>query len=262
MINDTRTILLNEAGPRVGTKSIPGDEYIPAFTVIDLSQALKPVDRVLYGANPDYEGKVYRITQYMKILHNSGYEDYVLSSDPRITYDPYGVTVAEDNVANFQNGTYDTSYVLGGNDISIIGSWPEGGEFGRVTHSWQIQSVSGTSILVVNDATGESALYETLTGTKLLPGSELRISINTQPLPVGRTWTAVYKTRPLPDIGVIVASLRALPDSSLSAVFGAPGRTEPLASFYALFRNHPMTAQQLAGFLLAYNEALRSLRKV
>ena len=261
MLNNIRTILLNTNGKRQASSSIAGDEYIPPYTAVELPERLKVVDHILFGGKPDYEGRVYRITQYMKIMHGSGYEDHILTPDPRITYDPHGVTGdPADGIATFENSNYDRGGVAGGNDFTVLGTWDAGGADGRVVTTWKVAAVTSTSLLITNDQTKEFVAYDSLGGTKVLPGSTLRLAVNTQPLTANKLWTVSYRSRPQPDIGNIVASLQAAPNAVKAEVFGTDTGVEPVRTYHHLFTKNPMLPQQLTGFLLAYARRLNLLR--
>lgn len=249
MINHARTLLLNVTGPRNPSAAIPGDEYIPAFMSADLSDRLRTVYDVLFGGNPDYSGRVYRVTEFMKIIHASGYDSYVYDLGPRITYDTGGVTTPVAAVANFKNGYY-TSSVTGGREFGVTGTWTAAGYDGRVNHSWLITAITSDTLSIENLRTHVSYVTE-LNAVKILPGSDLRLTTTVTALTPGQQWTAAYSARPKPSLGVILASLKALPQPVIGTVFGAGARQEPFLTFYNLFTQHAYMPQQLAGFLLA-----------
>ncbi len=79
MVNHVRTLLLNEDGA--------GEEYVPpGYRKAQLPEALQRVRDILFGPSPDRRMLVYRVRQFMAILHSTPLATFVTRADPRITY--------------------------------------------------------------------------------------------------------------------------------------------------------------------------------
>lgn len=85
MINHVRTLLLNQDGD--GAAQGPGEEYTPpSYLAAELPAELQKVRDVLFGASPDRRMLLYRVRQFMAILHSTPLSPFVTMDDPRITY--------------------------------------------------------------------------------------------------------------------------------------------------------------------------------
>jgi hypothetical protein len=246
MINHARTLLLNVSGPRDASIYVPGDVYIPNYTALTLPSSLATIYRILFGAAPDYEGKVYRTAQYMDVLHGTEFQAYVYDLDSRITYDPNDADI-------FEEGLYFP--IASSAQITVNGTWPEGGSSGRVLTRWRITVPTENVFFVENLSDGQTATYAA-GATKYLVGSPLTFSTTLQPAPAGSRWTVINKSRP-PDLGGVLATLKTLPEATLAAVFG---KTEPFVTCYNMFTQNNLLPYQLSGLLLAYIYRLDDLR--
>lgn len=251
MINHARTLLLGVAGPHTEQLDIPGDIYIPSFTPVTVSSALQDVSSVLFGAKPDYEGRVYRVAQYLGILHSTEYAAYMFKDDARITYDPNALTVIDE-------GQYGAT-VVGDTPLTVSGTWDDSGITGRANTKWRVTAVTTTDILVENLSDKLAATYGQY-DTKYLIGSPLVCAIGTQPMAAGQVWYIHYKARIKPDLGQVLVSLQNMPSDVLSAVFGPTVRVEPFRTFNNLFKQHYAAPYQLTGLLLGYIYRLEAIR--
>jgi hypothetical protein len=85
VINHVRTLLLNRDGE--GNSPGPGEEYTPpAYREVELPPELQKVRDVLFGASPDRRMLLYRLRQFMALLHSTPLSPFVTMDDPRITY--------------------------------------------------------------------------------------------------------------------------------------------------------------------------------
>jgi hypothetical protein len=122
---------------------------------------------------------------------------------------------------------------------------------------WQIHVVDGTTCDVTTIVPGTSQVTETysissgLSTAMNIPNSGLSFKIVSS---VGTIWQIDLLSRPLYDIGVLLAGLDAVGAEALAALFrrtSPVGRTEPMLSFYNAFETYPDTPHRLGAALLA-----------
>lgn len=250
MINHARTVLLNYKGPHEEDTGVPGDIYIPPFEPVVLTAQLSQVHGLLFGADPDYNGQVYRADQYIGLLHATEYEPHVYINDSRITYDPKGLTVMDEG--------FFATVVYGGDGLRIANTWPAAGTNGRVRTAWHVRIMSPTTVEVMNVITGQKVVYGTL-DVKVLVGSDLVFSLDVQPYVSGTTWYVINTARPKPELGELLVTIKALPGAVLTDIFDNV-REEPGKTYYNLFTKHYAAIYQLSGFLFAFIKRLEGIR--
>ena len=249
MINHTRTLLLNVKGEHLERTDIPGDVYIPAYTPIELNSSLQSVYTLLFGTAYDYEGLIYRVSQYMGLLHATEYSPYITAVDSRLTYDADGLTVMSE-------GLFAT--VIVGHGLKVVGTWDQAGADGRSINQWTVKALTSGTVKVTNLVSGRSTVYTT-GDVKYLIGSDLRLTFDRQPYTPNSEWFVGVRSRPLYSLGEILASIRVLPLSTIEEVFGDTS-VEPNKTFYNLYSKHYALPYQLSGFLLAYVNKLEGIR--
>jgi len=251
MINHARTVLINQNGPHNEQTDIPGDVYIPEYETLTLSAPLRVLWDTLFGGAPDYEGVVYRAAQYMAVLHSTEYEAYVTALDPRITYDTNNINILSEGIYG--------PIVTGPSDISVTGTWDDEGMSGRVNTRWRVLMSAADRVLIENQNDGWIVEYD-WDEVKKLPRTDLAIAFADTSPAAGTEWFIDYKSRPQPDIGAVLASLRTLPRTTQTTIFGSSPKQEPQLTFYNLARKHYALPYQLSGWLLAFIYALDALR--
>lgn len=279
MINHGRTLLLNEKGPRTENPAIPGDEFVPAYSPLKLSGTLFDIYRILFGSKPDYRGKVYRLAQYMSILHSTEFVDVMLNLDHRFTYRLGNADIFEADYGAVISTT-------GVDTANILGEWDGNPELGRVRTVWRIEATSGTSVEVTNvtdDVTiARAVTFNKGTSSRVpLVGSSLEVTFTTKTdtaesdpslssgepeetvrnhLIEGDTWTITLDFRLEKDVGEILAELLSAKDLVKNELFGQP-LSEPYKTLSSMCRLSPVPAVQLSGFLLAMILRLEEKRK-
>jgi hypothetical protein len=251
MVNDARTLLMNYTGPHQEDINTPGDVYIPTYTPPTLSDGLQSVRTILFGADPDYDGLLYRVGQYMALLHSTDYREYLFSRDSRITYDPLASDIFEDTVygATVQSTSSQTLSVGGTFTVSPVN--------GRVNTLWTVRGLSGNRVEVTNVTDNLLQTQQAYVGVELvLPGSDLTFSITGSSITEGDYWQVLYKVRPQPDLGVVLSTLGNLTVTMRRALFGneETGLEEPYQTFANLLDRHYALAFQMSGVLLALIE--------
>lgn len=241
---------MNVAGPHVESLVVPGDVYIPAYAPVELSKELQTVHTVLFGSAPDYDGQVYRADQYMGLLHSTEYAPYVYAQDSRITYDPNGLTVMDDGVFGI--------LVSGSSGLSVNGTWADAGVDGRVVTTWKVLALDATHVRVTNMVSGAVIVYGPA-DPKILIGSTYILSFDVQPYTVGSLWYVQCRARPMPMLGEVLATVRALSQSTVEGVFGDTGK-EPYKTFYNLYTQHYAFPYQMSGLLFAFIQRLEDIR--
>lgn len=254
MLNDARTLLMNIPGPREENIDIPGDVYIPTYTPAELSAALESVRTVLFGNDADYEGQVYRMAQYMAVLHSTDYREYLFTADARITYDSLASDVMEST-------SFDTAVVTTSDQVlTVTGEFETSAIAGRVNTVWLIRGLGGNVLSVSNTADGLTGLQEAYVGVPLtLPGFGLTFEISGASIVSGDVWQVTNKERPTPDLSTVTATLKSMTLAMRTALFGdvSAGLVEPYLTFYNLMTQHYAIPYQLSGILLALIERTR-----
>ena len=250
MINNIRTILLNEDGPHTEDSTVAGDQYIPEYTGVELTGDLARIYDVLFGSQPDYEGRVYRMGQYMAIVHSTEYAAYVVDPDPRITYNARNSGVMDEGLYGIVTG--------GPSELTINGTLGRPEDTGRITTHWRILAVDSSNVAIDNTTDGIIVTYA-LGDTKTLPGSSFIVAFDDQDITAGDRWDITHRTRVQPDLGVVLSNLQALPDGVLTPVFGSEPREEPFLTFYNMFKQDSLLPFQLTGMLLGLAYRIQEL---
>lgn len=275
MINHARTLLLNLDGPSL--PSDLGEEYIPTrFRAVTLTPELTTVRTVLFGSAPDRLYLNYRTAQLMSLLHATEWVSHVLALDPRVTYMP-------NTQQRFFNALFEpAAYQHNGTPVgvSFLGDNVANDNAGIARNSWLLTfDVEGvaTVLRTKNPRTSVDFTFQTANGlTAPIPlhGSRLSVQIGTGGANIGAEGLLGAKfvleatARPELNVGNIAATLRQLDYTLVNRIFygdagAAPDGSlpEPFASFKQLWEQHPVTAYQLCGLLLAViyrTEAIRN----
>lgn len=249
MINEARTLLINLEGPREENPAYPGDVYIPEYTPPNLSTALQSVRNLLFGSSYDYDGLLYRVAQYMAILHSTDYAAYLTAYDSRITYDP-GRSDIMDSVkyGSFVETTSSQA-------LSVFVQPAPAAINGRVNTIWRIQGSTGNKLSVNNLTDGLTSNQQAYAGvTLLLTGSDMTFEIGGTAIVPGDTWRVTHKVKPTPDLGTILSTAAGMSAKLTETLFGNVAEgvlVEPYLTFYNLFTRHYALTYRFSGLLLA-----------
>lgn len=260
MLNHFSTLLRNVPGAAVDP-DVPGEELAPLdYAPVVLPSPLQTVRRVLFGATPDRAMLNYRSRQLLTVLHATELAEYVTALDPRITYDvldrgftdlPLGAIYQQ--VA----GSESASVTVSGQDAPPDYS-------GRMQKAWLLTVVSDSLATILHDGLTTNANYtSTAYLSSLVPLPNSGLFVNFQPL-VGAAWRIENLSRPVADLGSLLATLKAQPYEELQQLFlrdRPEGYEEPMLTFWNLWLQHRDFAHQLGGLLCAlvyHTELLRS----
>lgn len=257
MINHVRTLLLNEPGERIPAGAHRSEAYIPLFKPVVLDTPLMKVYEVLYGTDPDYEGKLFRTAQYMAILHSTEFVEYVTALDPRITYDPlrpnlfdqsYGTTVATSGAAT----------------LTVLGVWQEPAFKGRMRSDWVV-TLAGSQMTARHVQSGYE-YTQLLTFTPAgaserfhLPKCDLDALITQAAPVVSQRWDILQRVPVSEDLGEVLTRLDDMSGASQRALLGVDS-AEPYVSFRNMFETGRTLPFRMSGVLLALAYRMEALR--
>ena len=132
MVNAVRTLLANLDGS--GFAPGDGEEYTPPdYHPVPLPGYLQTLRAVLFGTNPDRHTVLYRVRQFVALLHATALAQDVLAFDSRVTYLP----IAR---GDFELPPSVAVLPIGGHTQVLIvdGPAPVQDGIGRTTFSWLI----------------------------------------------------------------------------------------------------------------------------
>lgn len=244
MVNHVRSLLLNG----VGLPGEPGEVYVPkSFKPRDLPQPLLEVRARLFGTSPDREMLNYRLQQFMTLLHATDASSFVTAKDPRLTYDK---VIDRTFFPSDRFGVQATTHGTNGS-IDVVGEPIEPDALGRICQRYAIKIEFG-NISITQTDTHVVLLSRSYTGPKfavLLDQTGYTLQIGADSV-TQLTAEVVVRSRPLWDVGQIVAALAVSGEENLAYLFGDT-QTEPYRTFSNLFFRHTENAYRLAGILLA-----------
>jgi hypothetical protein len=255
MINHARTLLLNLDGDGYGGQ--PGDEFIPSsYVAAELPSYLLRTREALFGHTVDRLRLNYYTRMFLGLLHSTELAEFVTTLDPRVTYD----VLPGDELFDAQYATVvqpvnhnETLYMQGtrADEVDNI-----------ATKTWvlELQSTAFMKISpLFSGLLANSALLSFTDGLSdpvELPGSSLSFRMPQASVPGTGTinWYIESTTRPQRTLPEIMADLDALTEDvrlELFKVGDFRGSTEPIKTFYNLYRYHPELSYRLGGVLLA-----------
>jgi hypothetical protein len=250
-INHARTVLLNIAGPVPGG-SIPGEEYVPSYNVLNLPPYLTAIYRLLFSSNPDSYYLYYRARQYMTLLHASPLVDFILALDSRITYSFFDDSLYVGPSLYLPKGVQLTNNQ--GVQIAFSGIPVPPDTTGQMYFAYIISVVDGTTLTLTESTPPFNKLiihYQVASGMTVpvvLPGSGYSVSVTPTP---GSVWSVTILNRPLVGLAGIVSVLLSLSPDTLTLLFGNPP-VEPYLTFRSLWRDSHQPALMLAALLTAF----------
>jgi hypothetical protein len=130
MVNHVRTLLVNRTGH--GNASGPGEEYTsPAYREVPLSTPLRAIRAALFGRDPDRDTLLFRVRQFLAVLHSTELAEYVTADDPRLTY------VLGDESELLPSTA--ASPVGHAHPLYIGGTQPREGGTGKTRYRWDVE---------------------------------------------------------------------------------------------------------------------------
>ena len=228
MVNHVRTLLLNQ----VASAGVPGEEYTPpAFRPRRVDPAMAVVRGVLFGATPDRHMRNYRGRQLMGFVHACPLADHAHADDPRVTYPVPG------DAALFPPALFaPAGRQLAGPPappLHFLGRPEAPDATGVVYRAYDVAvGVGGLVTVTSPQGTVSNPVFNPDDGPVPLPGSGY--SFRPPTLATGAAWAVEVANRPQWDCGDLLATLGAVGEPTLVALFGLT-TAEPYASYRNLF---------------------------
>jgi hypothetical protein len=198
---------------------LPGQELIdPEYRPPRLPGYLTKIRETLFGTNPDRVGMDLRLRQYMTVLQATELFDYVIATDPRVTYI---VAMPPAPALEFDF----TPTVQGKTDLYLSGAGPTDDGSGALAYSWDIRLVGGQLTVEQQGPRamvwpfGPVTFVSGLSEPTPLPGSGYTVRFHAGP---DTAWTVSCLARPGLDPGQVLAALDTLGDDALIRLFGTP----------------------------------------
>lgn len=250
MINHARNLILNASSadrPAIGEF---GEEYIPEdYKVLDYSGYLERIRGRLLGTAGDPLYENYRLAQLMSIIHANQYsENLVLSLDSRYTYRPFAPSFLSFDFS------IEVEEVDAKNMILTASGQPKTDEtIGRSSYRWAVRTSVGPKLLVKDVISNQWTEHDlNITGTETDPvelenDTILQVEIPTGSWQPDAEWLVTTMSRPVQDIGFMVAAMNSLGAGTVETLFrDAPGQ------FRTLWYDGISLADQLGGLLGAF----------
>jgi hypothetical protein len=248
VVNHVRTLLLNLPA----SSESPLGEYVPpGFTSVAIPGAVQQARNFLFGQQPDAAMLDYRLRQYMTMLHATELVEFVVATDPRITYMPGGWKMADFSPA--------PSVLPIGHDqpLYLAGTVPVAGD-GRMVHSWQVTALLAgqTAARVIRRSPTPGSAVHTLSFTNglsnefPLDGSALLARFQAAGVVDGTMWNVDCLAMPVTDPGQVAASLGAAGANTIPYLFGAAPQ-EPYLTWQKLWNSNQPLPYRLGAVLLA-----------
>lgn len=257
MLNQVRTLLLNQPNTPSYSTSYPAEELVPpAYGPVLLPSPLAAAWSILFGNNPDRLFLNYRLRQYMTLIHSTELAQYVYAKDPRVTYWPIR------DASLFDNYNPTITQTDGGAPYTLHLQLPTSGLFSMSTlyMSWQIKVTDASHVTIVQQTAPTSTVIQTYTSSGELSNV---ISLGNTPITftfqTGGTpiWNVVAYARPLYGIPDVVNALASLALTQLNAIFGP---TDPYFTFGQLWSGDQRLPYKLGGLLLSLAYQIDALR--
>lgn len=249
MINQARTLILNEAPLTRPPLGAYGEEYVPAeYAVHRYSSAMESIRNSLIGSFSDPLYQNYRLAQLLAVAHANDYaNEYFLSLDSRITYDPVdsgfdasvsGIVIDPATNSAMQLRTSDTGKA---ND-----------SIGRALFQWRMTALAGPVVSAHDLQNGSTKTYDLTIDNEysnfftLDNGLSVQLYVPTGSWAIDVSWILSSMYKPGKDISEIVASLSRT--SVAEVMDGASSNAT------GLWKYGPVLPDKLSGVLMAFVE--------
>ena len=259
MINQLRTLLLNQPSGAIPPISYPGEEYVPTgYSPPVLTDALATIHSLLFGRTPDRALLNLRLRQLLGIIHTSELAEFVYALDPRVTYWP---DTNESLYTFFASGPIIT-VIAGTSTLYLAGNafTPTNNE--KLYYNYLIDVTDGSHVAVVDQTiSGPLVVYgytitAGLSSLVPLPNTTVQFQFQTG---VGAQWNVSWLTYPPMTLADVYNDLRqGLTADLATALFGADP-TEPMLTFQNLWFENPYPPYQLGAVALALGYAINNL---
>jgi hypothetical protein len=255
IVNELRTVLLNQSGSNSPGASYPGEEYVPpSFTAKAMPGSLATVWNQLFAPNSDRAYLNWRLRDYLTILHTTEMVEHVTALDPRITYWPFDNSLF--TLAGGGAGPPIVTAVANPQNQSLRFSGPvvivQSGNL--LYFSWLVTVVDAANVQVQQNFGAQQVVNTTYTTSGgwsspvPLPGSSLMVQFSSG---LGGVWRITALAPTSHDLTDVLANLaKQLDDTTKSTLFG-PAGSEPWTTFRNLWEQHSLLPYRLGGVVLA-----------
>jgi hypothetical protein len=153
MVNQIRTLLLNESGQNHQDWSIPAEEFIDKnYKQKNLNLNQSSIYRILFPTQ-DRVSKNIKLYHYLKIIHSCFLHDYTILEDKRLTYYPRILYEPPRNWFSLKNFDFEYSVISGQNKKILVHP--------NDNFTWQIPHFWNWLIEVQNDEANIELIYPT-----------------------------------------------------------------------------------------------------
>jgi hypothetical protein len=251
MINQLRTLLLNQPSNTIPLTSYPGEEFVTTdYEPKTLNDGLATVSKLLFGVAPDRAMLNLRLRQILGIVHTTELAEYVYALDPRVTYWP----PRNNDLFTMLDGPPDIVNVSGTKDLYILGNVPPFVAGDQVYFSYLIEVVDGANVKIssltepVPVTTSPYVITAGLSSAVSLPGSDLSFKFQAG---VGSIWTVTWLAYPAKSLSDMYNDLKQdLTDDLVAVLFGTHP-SEPMLTFKNLWLYNPYPPYQIAAVVMA-----------
>jgi hypothetical protein len=250
MINHARNLLLNTAHTAFNNRVILEEIIDSNYRAKRLPSHLQSIRRAIFGESPDRTMLNYRARQLLSLVHSCELEQFVLEFDPRITYEFGNDTLLDPNAFDIYVDQYQGSR----NDIGFIGGPWSPDKHGQMFFHWDVQFVGGDTTIRLLQPYIETEFTPSFTAglsnTMALPNSPLYVVHHNTPA----KWAIQYIAKPTKDLGELLVEIESLGAPTLFKLFGVGTElqnTEPMKTYYNLWRNHYALPYRLGAAVMA-----------
>jgi len=251
MINQLRTLLLNQSAVAIPLPGYPGEEFVPAdYMPRTLPDGLATVHSLLFGVAPDRAMLNMRLRQLLGLIHSTELAEFVYALDPRVTYWPPrndSLFSSLDNVPTITN-------IVGTNVLYIMGSPTPFTDGDKLYYSFLIEVVNGTDVTIqsLTDAipiiTENYTVSAGLSSLVPLPNTDLQFRFQAG---VGSKWKVEWLTYPAQNLADLYNNVKSGLTSDLASALFGDDPEEPMLTFRNLWVENPYPPYQLGGAALA-----------
>lgn len=250
MINHARNLLINPTYTDFNGSILLEELFDPDYVAKTLPSHLLSVRRVLFGEKPDRTMLNFRARQLLTLIHSCELEQYVLDLDPRVTYEFGNEPLIDPNSLD----VYVDQFAGSRNDLGIIGEPWSPDRLGQMYFKWAIQYGSGNTTVKLL-----SPYVETVQAASFTNGLSAPMSLPNSPLQivhhnVAAQWHLEYTVKPTKDLGDLLVELDNIGGPTMIKLFGvgtALQKTEPMQTFYNLWKGHYALPYRLGAAVLA-----------
>lgn len=251
MINQLRTLLLNQPATAIPLSNYPGEEFVPAdYMPRTLPDGLATVHKLLFGITPDRAMLNMRLRQLLGLIHSTELVEFVYALDTRVTYWPPkndSLFSRLDNVPMITN-------IVGTKTLYITGSPTPFTNGNKLYYSFIIEVINGTDVTIqsLTDAipiiTANYTVSSGLSSLVSLPNTDLQFRFQAG---VGSKWKVEWLTYPAQNLADLYNNVRLGLTSDLAAVLFGVDPEEPMLTFRNLWVENPYPPYQLSAVALA-----------